>query len=197
MNNMEAGDFGFALDQLKHGRRVKLFCLRPEFVLALVARPRSEYLSVLNFPELPQGCTLLGVEFEFARHAFVFMVEHDSFDPVPDGEIPPMLEGWRLDYKRILSADELTESWKCDTADQIHRERRYAMYYLPGEYAHPSCQLSLRPGCILVSRESDPENHRVKLVLGSLDYPPLGPNEPIPLLEDHVTADELCGEQSP
>lgn len=77
-------------------RRIRKVLLNANWILRKFTDPDPELecYSSLKIGGLPDDYTIIGQPyFDPAWHAFVFHVEHESFDEVPFGEAPPVHEG--------------------------------------------------------------------------------------------------------
>jgi hypothetical protein len=45
---------------------------------------------------IPNGAIIIGAGYDHGRHSFVLVLEHESFDPVPVGELVPV--GGAIDF---------------------------------------------------------------------------------------------------
>lgn len=55
-----------------------------------------EFLALPNTPEIPEGSIVVSVRENWDRRTLDFLIEHPSFDPVPDGEMVPRIDGLML-----------------------------------------------------------------------------------------------------
>lgn len=67
--------------------RVRAVRVSPHLVFALVKQGLVSPVKVVE--GLPADAALVGAYHDPERHAFVLLVHAASFDPVPDGQIPP------------------------------------------------------------------------------------------------------------
>lgn len=59
-----------------------------------------ERVSLPVYSGIPADAQVHSVHFDFMSRCFVFLVQHDSFDPVPDGEyVPPHTDPLTLEYR--------------------------------------------------------------------------------------------------
>lgn len=66
--------------------RFKMLAISPELLLQLLFDSRPHPVEVTG---LPDECSVCGVMYDWSRRAFLFRLEHPSFDEVPLGaEIP-------------------------------------------------------------------------------------------------------------
>jgi hypothetical protein len=65
----------------------------------LTPPPESHSFVQLTMIELPEGATVLSVHNDFMRGAFVFIVQHPSFDLVEEGLQPPVHQVRRRTYE--------------------------------------------------------------------------------------------------
>ncbi len=75
-------------------RRWKYVSVLPEDVLKCLSLDLSTYITRLALPPLPVGYRVLDVNWSWFDHCFHFMIEHNSFPEVPEGEQIPRVEGW-------------------------------------------------------------------------------------------------------
>lgn len=68
-------------------------------MIGLGLRPKPGYISVPEFPELPEGCTVRGCWSEPFSQTITFAVEHPAFEVVPDGMHAPEWGGGCLKIK--------------------------------------------------------------------------------------------------
>jgi hypothetical protein len=54
-------------------------------ILGFIRRPPSGYIGIPDFPELPEGSRVRAVYHDFWSRCFVVLVEHQSFEIVPEG----------------------------------------------------------------------------------------------------------------
>ncbi len=73
-------------------RRVRVYRLHEDIVLDLLHRQGAKWPDVIQIPvlDLPPGAKVLRVLHEWDNLSFSFLVEHESFDPVPEWERPPV-----------------------------------------------------------------------------------------------------------
>lgn len=79
--------------------RVRIYYVRNRDILRAFSgelnNPSSLY--VMNqsawFKALPPGYTIRSVHHDFCRNAFAFVIHHPSFDPVPDAQEIPRVDG--------------------------------------------------------------------------------------------------------
>ena len=81
-------------------RRLKILHVRESLIIECL-QP-SENRRVISFPKMPEGTKIQHVSFDYMRNAFMLFLHHPSFDPVPEGEIIPLIdteyifkESWR------------------------------------------------------------------------------------------------------
>lgn len=85
-------------DQFPHvgpERRLTRLLVSPELVVHLAV---GVLVEVLSNP-VPGDAKVVGVTYDPARHDFVVFLEHQSFEPVPDGDSIPLLYG--PTYRRL------------------------------------------------------------------------------------------------
>jgi hypothetical protein len=78
------------------GRRVRLVAVPADHVLdwfASAAAGYPRYVTLPLFRGLPDGARVQRVRENFYTKQFEFVVEHASFDPVPEGVAPPLFPG--------------------------------------------------------------------------------------------------------
>lgn len=63
-----------------------------------------EWISIPVYEGLPSDCQVHSVHFDFMTRCFVFLVQHDSFDPVPDGYcVPQHTDSMKLKYRTFAT----------------------------------------------------------------------------------------------
>lgn len=73
-------------------RRLKRLRCTPQFVMSVLYQhiPKSGLVfSVSEMEGIPDGTEVHHVGYDLISDAFVFFLEHPSFEPVPEGEIIP------------------------------------------------------------------------------------------------------------
>jgi hypothetical protein len=78
------------------GRRFKVVRLSPEDVLQALAWRERQGLVLFDWEGLPDGSRVVALHAEELPLRFSVVVEHPSFEPVPDGEAPPVLRPHRV-----------------------------------------------------------------------------------------------------
>lgn len=66
--------------------RLKIICLPPALLLQMLTSPPSCWMTAEG---IPADVRVLDCGYSFERRAFYLVVQHPSFDPVPEGEIIP------------------------------------------------------------------------------------------------------------
>ena len=76
-------------------RRMKRLLVGEHQLLALLVGLGDRMplaVRVARWPDLPTGCRLVGVHHDIYSRTFFFVLEHPSFEVVPDGELIPPLD---------------------------------------------------------------------------------------------------------
>jgi hypothetical protein len=75
-------------------RRIAVVYVTHEEVIRIAGTGPAESSQFVHFPvlDLPAGVRVEQVYLDHLRGAFGFVLEHESFEPVPDGISPPKLE---------------------------------------------------------------------------------------------------------
>ena len=75
-------------------RRYKLAYINPEEIINLFYYPEYAVNAFYKtqFIGLPEGYKIKNVSYDYPKHSFVVIIEHESFDPVPLHEYPPLIE---------------------------------------------------------------------------------------------------------
>jgi hypothetical protein len=85
------------LIQKPESRRLKLLRVDPLCVIHVMKPPKSDVIQYLKLP-IPDDCKLIGVNANWAISMFEIMLYHSSFDIVPEGEIPPYVQTYPIEY---------------------------------------------------------------------------------------------------
>lgn len=85
----------------KHERRVKIFSVKPEFLVTLFgtfsgAPPQYLKMPRLEAGSVPEGAIVEQVWYDPARQTLRLSIWHDSFLPVDDGAMPPSCDCFNL-----------------------------------------------------------------------------------------------------
>ena len=96
---------------IPQSRRVKRFMVNADVVLDMVLRGMGAYtpgyVYVLDRAPFPPDAKLVGVNYEWPYQAFGFLVEHESFEEVPDGGMAPnVAESWDAMYRAVRVVEE-------------------------------------------------------------------------------------------
>lgn len=96
----------------RNERRVAVLWIGEEDMLQafeIIMTGRDKYNHVLRLRDVPcpRDCKVLRVCQSFGRRAFGFLLEHESFDVVPDGQMAPNLDyETQWEYVPRVSPDE-------------------------------------------------------------------------------------------
>ena len=90
--------------------RLKIFYVSEDEIMSVVTW-HDQMPSVLRIPDkpsgIPDGAKVLRVCHQWNMRAFGFLVQHESFDVVPKGEIPPNVsDQMHLCYKLIARGED-------------------------------------------------------------------------------------------
>lgn len=72
----------------QEGRRIAVLRVPASLVIAFLQPGRTFYVEETPVPE---GAKIVGDKFDILRGVWRFLIEHESFDPVPEGVEPPEL----------------------------------------------------------------------------------------------------------
>lgn len=90
-------------------RRLKVVSVPTHQVLDLFAFAVQGYPPTVHLPiidGLPDGTRVGAVNFDFHTNSFLFLVENDAFDEVPEGErIPQFNNSWKVRFITVGGAD--------------------------------------------------------------------------------------------
>lgn len=93
------------------------------FQCAVHGWPKSVALPI--YTGLPDGCEVWSVHHDYMTRCFVFTVQHDSFDLVPDGEyIPAFTDDLRIEYGTIIDITDPDYDELQDRVPRSIRQRR-------------------------------------------------------------------------
>jgi len=81
--------------------KVKMFYLKPEAILALIDWPNLEALPVYG---LPENSRIRDFGFDHNKKVWVFIVEHESFPEVGEGQAPEVFQP-SVDFVRVQRVD--------------------------------------------------------------------------------------------
>ena len=81
------------------GRRVRVYSVNTRAILNVFFQPISEFVEHPSIDPLPEGFKVLGAQLNWMTNCLDVMVEHHSFDLVPDGELPPNAVGMKTTMK--------------------------------------------------------------------------------------------------
>ena len=100
-------------DDIKH--RLKLLVVSERFVFALVHKPfkvidahGSRTIQVCT-PRIPADAEWLTVHYDFSERAFVFRIRHPSFEPVPESEEIPRIDGLVSRHELVLTQEQIQQ----------------------------------------------------------------------------------------
>jgi len=86
----------------EQGRRVRVYSVNARDILNTFF-PQQAHDGLVNWPTispLPTGYKVLGTQLNWQTNCLDVMVEHESFNLIPDGQMPPsatdMITVWRL-----------------------------------------------------------------------------------------------------
>lgn len=92
-----------------HGRRLKYIAITPDIIVDILYN-HSKYLDgrvIIPIIEgLPENCQVIGVDYDFLIQAFRLVLQHESFEEVPDGEIIPKLGSIGLEFRSVKIEQE-------------------------------------------------------------------------------------------
>jgi hypothetical protein len=99
-------------------KRLKLLLLDPGYVLFVFNQgllKQSEGISFLKVPKplgLPRSARVTAVHYDYSWASFVMVVEDDSFEEVPAGEMIPQIKVvWSLYEMAVKTVETPTGSW--------------------------------------------------------------------------------------
>ena len=75
-------------------RRLKYFAVTESVIWLL-------FLGRARLSEIPEGAEYVACRYDWLRRAILVMIEHPSFEPVPEGHEPPII------FPAVTMADEL------------------------------------------------------------------------------------------
>lgn len=91
--------------------RVRLVRIPQQQVLDWFANAVEGWPSQIQLPVslgLPKGAKVVSVHHEYMNRCFLFEVFHESFSPVPEGEmIPHFVDPMKMEYRSIPVPDDL------------------------------------------------------------------------------------------
>lgn len=74
---------------LSNERRYKALTISPEFILQMFNPPEGHVYQI-SFPrEIPHDVKVIDVGYRIEYRGFILILEHPSFDPVPEGTPAP------------------------------------------------------------------------------------------------------------
>ena len=88
--------------------RFKNLYMHPRRILGLFQRDVTDCISSVKLAEpIPEGASVINVAFAPERGAFVFLIEHESFDLVSPNEIPPCIEDYAV--TEVITVEDLRD----------------------------------------------------------------------------------------
>lgn len=91
-------------------RRVKILSIPPDYILQILNGQRVEYLILPETEYIPKGSRVVSVRYNWEMQTLDFMVEHESFPEVPDGERPPRIIGQSIERPSVWLKQWLSRS---------------------------------------------------------------------------------------
>jgi len=84
---------------MKQKRRVRIYYVEPTHILELFTSwNRVDYVALPRFRNIPDDSEILSCIYNLDSQCFFFLVYHESFDKVPEGERAPRFAG---DYEVV------------------------------------------------------------------------------------------------
>jgi len=81
-------------------RRVKALMIPTEHIISILAG--LEYKNIIQFKTLPDGYKVLSVHHDFRTNAFHFTIWHESFDPLVEGAVMPIIDNMFYSLKEYI-----------------------------------------------------------------------------------------------
>lgn len=73
-------------------RRVKILQVDPNFIVDLLnGIQQHEFVCLPVTDHTPEGTAVLSIRENWATRRMEFLITHDSFPEIPDGDMPPLL----------------------------------------------------------------------------------------------------------
>jgi hypothetical protein len=69
--------------------RARIYRIQRKDLIALLNWRQFEYVTLPLVTNIPEGARITGVHHEFSEDAFLVRVEHEEFEPVPEGQRIP------------------------------------------------------------------------------------------------------------
>ncbi len=105
-------------------RRIRVYRLPEDAVLDLFHRQGSKWPDLIQIPVLglPPGAKVLRVVHEWDNLSFSFLVEHESFDSVPEGERPPIAGPLSYHILAVETAADIEGHRRLRLLDHLEKE---------------------------------------------------------------------------
>jgi hypothetical protein len=81
------------------------------FTFAVQGYP--SHVGLLKLGGLPSGVRVLSVQADWRCRTFDFLIAHESFDPVPEGQVPPDVEALRQQWEMVRIPESSRSEQPC------------------------------------------------------------------------------------
>lgn len=97
-------------------RRFKILLLRTQLLVDFFNwwRDPPQWMALPVRDELPEDCTVVAVNYSLHRNCLEAIVQSESFPPVPDGEMIPVIEGGCCQEFRYVRIGKVEEVGSCE-----------------------------------------------------------------------------------